>query len=113
MVLQVSEETKEECTLLISRKGEQASIDMEKTEVLNKFDWGRGQESKIPPTASKEQVQDHVIILHVHKSTGQNIMHLRVLQKMADIVAMPLSIIFEKSWPSGKVHSSWKKETFL
>jgi len=39
MILQVhwSEETKEECTLLINKKGEQASINMEKSEVLNKF----------------------------------------------------------------------------
>lgn len=74
---------------------------------------GRGQENKIPPTVSKEQVQDLVIILNVHESVGQNNMHLRVLKKLADIVAKTLSIISEKSWLSGKVHSIWKKETFL
>lgn len=70
---------------------------------------GRGQENKIPPTVSKEQVQDLVIILNVHESVGQNNMHLRVLKKLADIVAKTLSIISEKSWLSGKVHSDQKK----
>ncbi|KFU97553.1 hypothetical protein N339_09984, partial [Pterocles gutturalis] len=72
---------------------------------LEDTDW----ESKAPPTVREDHVCNHLRNLDVRKSMGPGEMQLRVLMELSDIVAKPLSMIFEKSWQLSKVPADWKK----
>jgi len=54
-------------------------------------------------------VRDRLSNLDDHKSTGPEEMYPRVLRELADVIAEPLSITFERSWRTGDLPEDWRK----
>ncbi|GAB0190123.1 mitochondrial enolase superfamily member 1 [Grus japonensis] len=58
--------------------------------------------------ADPKLVWDLLLHLDAYKSMGPNGIHPRVLRELADVIARPLSIIFQRSQESGEVSVDWK-----
>ncbi|KGL77080.1 RNA-directed DNA polymerase from mobile element jockey, partial [Tinamus guttatus] len=61
------------------------------------------------PWVEEDWVREHLRKLDTHESMGPDGMHPRVLWELAEVIAKPLSIIFERSWRTGEVPEDWKK----
>jgi len=54
-------------------------------------------------------VRDRLGNLDTHRSIGPDGMHSQVLRELTNVVAEPLSVIFERSWRTGEVPEDWRK----
>ncbi|KFP26656.1 RNA-directed DNA polymerase from mobile element jockey, partial [Colius striatus] len=61
------------------------------------------------PWMDEEKVKDLVARLNARKSMCPDGIHPRILRKLADVIAKPLSIIFEQSCRTGEVPEDWRK----
>jgi len=61
------------------------------------------------PLVEEDCARDHFSNLDARESMGPNGMHPRVLRELADVIAGPLSIIFERSCRTGEVPKGWRK----
>ncbi|PKU44703.1 rna-directed dna polymerase from mobile element jockey-like [Limosa lapponica baueri] len=65
------------------------------------------------PLVEEDQVREQLRRLDIHKSMGPDGIPLRVLRELAEVIAGPLSIIFERSWRTGEVPEAWRKANVI
>ncbi|PKU32960.1 hypothetical protein llap_16734 [Limosa lapponica baueri] len=66
-------------------------------------------EVDLPLVEEDQVVRDHLGKPDTHKSMGPDEMYPQVLRELADVIAKPLSIVFETSWRTGEVPEDWRK----
>ncbi|KAJ7413240.1 RNA-directed DNA polymerase from mobile element jockey-like protein [Willisornis vidua] len=55
----------------------------------------------------EDRIKDHLGRVVTHKSMDPDGMFPQELREVADVIAMPLSILFERSWRTGEVPEDW------
>uniref|UniRef100_A0A669Q825 Reverse transcriptase domain-containing protein n=1 Tax=Phasianus colchicus TaxID=9054 RepID=A0A669Q825_PHACC len=60
------------------------------------------------PLVREEVVREHLGNTSVHKSMGPDGMHPQVLRELEEVIAEPLSVIFERSWRTTEVPEDWR-----
>ncbi|KFP44817.1 RNA-directed DNA polymerase from mobile element jockey, partial [Chlamydotis macqueenii] len=68
---------------------------------------GDGEQNK-PSIIQEEAVIVLLCHLDTHKSMGPDGIHPRVLRKLGQELAKPLSIIYQQSWLTGEVPDDWR-----
>jgi len=119
--------TRDNVGTLLNEVGVLVMEDAEKAELLNAFftsvfsakaslrnprSWRQERkpaERMTFPWLREDCVRVHLSNLDAHKSTGPDGMHPRVLRELVDVIAEPLSNIFERSWRTGEVPEDWGK----
>ena len=66
-----------------------------------------GEQTK-PPTIQEETVRDLLLQLDCHKSMGPDEIHPRVPRELAEVIAKPLSSIYQCFLLTGKVPEDWR-----
>ncbi|KAF2348222.1 Reverse transcriptase domain [Trinorchestia longiramus] len=56
-----------------------------------------------------EEVEKHLSILNLCKSTGPDGLNLRILKETAEVISEPLTNIFNRSLETGMVPEDWKR----
>ncbi|PKU46943.1 glycerol kinase [Limosa lapponica baueri] len=123
--------TKENVGPLLNESGTMVTGDAGKAELLNAFfasvftaqatpqePWTSEESEEVCtkedlPLVKEDQVRDQLRRLDIHKSMGPEGIHPRVLRELAEVIAGPLSVIFERSWRTGEVPEDWRKKEYI
>ncbi|PKU44717.1 rna-directed dna polymerase from mobile element jockey-like [Limosa lapponica baueri] len=65
------------------------------------------------PLVEEDEVREQLRRLDIHKFMGPDGIPPRVLRELAEVIAGPLSIIFERFWREGEVPEAWRKASVI